>query len=166
MPPDHVATPLSKPALGLLLAAIFLAVMALFFTHYDLHRDIGDNLVAGGNMEQSPLTAGAAPGLDAGHALRGSRRAASVHPALCGGATRQARQQPQLHRRAATRSRVLPRVGTSTHRRHRARQERLEYCTRAALVRRSRGSSSLARDLRVRRIDGVAAVRGRDPGSE
>ncbi len=60
MPPDHVATPLSKPALGLLLAAIFLAVMAFFFTHYDLHRDIGDNLVAGGNMEQSPLTAGGA----------------------------------------------------------------------------------------------------------
>ena len=57
MPPDSVGRSLSKPAFGLLLAAAFLAVMALFFTYHDWYRDVGDNLVAGGALEESPLTA-------------------------------------------------------------------------------------------------------------
>lgn len=60
MPSEHVAPSWSKPAYGLLLAAVFLAVMALFFTHVDLYRDVGENLVAGGSLEASPLAAGGA----------------------------------------------------------------------------------------------------------
>lgn len=57
MSPKHVAPSLSKPVFGLLSAAAFLAVMALFFTHFDPYRDVGDNLVTGGSLEASPLAA-------------------------------------------------------------------------------------------------------------
>jgi hypothetical protein len=59
MPPDKV---LSKSAFGLLLAAVFLAVMALFFTYHDPYRDVGESLVAGGNLEESPLLFDASSG--------------------------------------------------------------------------------------------------------
>lgn len=49
---------LLKPVVGLLLAAAFLAVMALFFIYHDPYRDAGPNLVTGGGLEQSTLTAG------------------------------------------------------------------------------------------------------------
>ncbi len=57
MPSNTVRPFWAKPAFGLLLAAAFLAVMALFFTFYDFYRDVGDNLVAGGGLEEPPLAA-------------------------------------------------------------------------------------------------------------
>ena len=57
MPSNTVRPFWAKPAFGLLLAAAFLAAMALFFTFYDFYRDVGDNLVAGGGLEEPPLAA-------------------------------------------------------------------------------------------------------------
>lgn len=58
MPFQSVPRLLRKPAVGLLFAATFLVVMALFFIHYDPYQDIGPNLVAGGGLDQSTLPAG------------------------------------------------------------------------------------------------------------
>ncbi|MFO1204677.1 MAG: VanZ family protein [Burkholderiales bacterium] len=51
---------LLKPVVGLLLAAVFLAAMALFFIYYDPYRDVGPNLVTGGGLDQPTLSAGGA----------------------------------------------------------------------------------------------------------
>lgn len=56
MHPDNVSPSLTKPAFGLLIVAVFLAVMALFFTYHDPYKDVGDNLVTGGDLE-APLAA-------------------------------------------------------------------------------------------------------------
>ena len=41
MHPDNVPPSLTKPAFGLLIVAVFLAVMALFFTYHDPYKDVG-----------------------------------------------------------------------------------------------------------------------------
>jgi hypothetical protein len=57
MPFDTVRPSLSNPVPGLLLTAAFLASMVMFFTHYDPYRDVGANVVQGGDFEVSPLPA-------------------------------------------------------------------------------------------------------------
>lgn len=57
---DPVSPSSSQIRAALLLAAVFLAVMALFFTYHDQYRDVGGNLIAGGDFAQSPIREGGA----------------------------------------------------------------------------------------------------------
>ncbi len=52
---DKVLSFLSQPVLGLLVAAAFLAVMTLFFAYHDSYRDVGVDLIRGGDLEESPF---------------------------------------------------------------------------------------------------------------
>jgi VanZ family protein len=43
---------------GLVLAAVFLGVMALFFTYHDPYRDVGGDILVGSDFEQNPFDVG------------------------------------------------------------------------------------------------------------
>ena len=52
---DEVSSSPSQVRAGLVLAAAFLAVMALFFVYHDPYRDVHGDILLGGDFEQSPF---------------------------------------------------------------------------------------------------------------